>query len=280
MIEMTLKNVQISAIQPFVHTDNERNFAHMESFIETATQHNPDLICLPERWYYLDFTKTPKDYIQPPMGEQYQYVKQWSKEYDISIISGGIWEHHPNFDRPFVSAYYFRTGQEMFRQDKIHLYGAEKHLLSPGENLVIFQDTQLNISFSILICFDLHISSNLTRLAVDNGCEIIFSPTLIRQTGGENWKIYLQARALENRIPVISCNSIFQQLGRNFVGKSKIIHFKKGSSSPVSLITDEANSEPGIFTRQVDLAFPNKIRHKRLEEILTQDSVTPVTMNR
>ena len=280
MIDMThRKTVQISLIQPHVHTRNAENFAFMESYIEVAAQHNPDIICLPERWFYLDFGKSPHDYIQPPSGEQYQYVKQWSKEYNMSIISGGIWEFHPNFDRPFVSAYYFRNGRELFRQDKIHLYGAEKSILAPGESLVIFEDSRLNLTFSILICFDLHISSNLTRLAVDHGAELILSPTLIRQTGCENWKIYLSARALENRIPVISCNSIFHQYGRNFIGQSKIIHFNKGSSSPVSLITEEADSEPGIFTRTVDLSFPNKIRHKRLSEILSKDAITPINLH-
>ncbi|MHA1619655.1 MAG: carbon-nitrogen hydrolase family protein [Promethearchaeota archaeon] len=273
------KHVQVSLIQPYVHAKNEDNFAHMESYIESAAQHNPDMICLPERWFYLDFTKTPQEYIQSPKGHQYQYVKQWSKEYNTSVISGGIWEYHKGIEQPFVSSYYFRNGQELFHQDKIHLYGAEKLLLSPGKDLVIFTDSALNLSFSILICFDLHISSHLTRLAVDNGAEIIFSPTLIRQTGGDNWKIYLQARALENRIPVISCNSIFQQYGRNFIGQSKIIQFQKGSSSPVSLICDEANSEPGVFSRSVDLSFPNKIRHKRLSEILSKDTITPINMD-
>ena len=144
---------------------------------------------------------------------------------------------------------------------------------------VIFKDSHLDLSFSILICFDLHISSHLTRLAVDNGAEIIFSPTLIRQTGGDNWKIYLQARALENRIPVISCNSIFQQYGRNFIGQSKIIHFKKGSSSPVLLHTEETDSTPGFFSRTVDLSFPNKIRHKRLSEILSKETITPINLH-
>ena len=275
------KTVHVSLIQPFVHAENARNIAQMEKYIESAAQLDPDIICLPERWYYLDFSKTPREYIQSPQGEQYQYVKQWSKEYNVSLISGGIWEYHspsPD-DRPFVSAYYFRNGQELFRQDKIHLYGAEKLLLSPGQDLVICSDSRLNLSFSILICFDLHISSYLTRVAVDHGAEIIASPTLIRQSGGDNWKIYLQARALENRIPLVSCNSIFQQYGRTFHGQSKIIHFNKGSSSPVSLICDEATSKPGIFSRTVDLSFPNKIRHKRVDEILLPNTVTPITLH-
>ena len=263
-----MKNINISLVQPLVSKDNDNNFKHVENLIEEACQLNPDIICLPERWYFLDFENLNPDQIfQSERGIQYQYVKQWAKEYSIPIISGGIWEKHEEYARPFVTAYYFDShGKKMFRQNKIHLYGLEKEILEGGKELQVFRDTKLDITFSILICFDLTISSALTDLAVSNGAEIIFSPTLIRETGMYNYKIYLQARALENRIPIASCNSIFKQLDRNFIGQSKIIHFKKGSSSPAQLLIDEAPKKSCILSKEVNISFPNKIRKKRNKE--------------
>ncbi|QEE15863.1 carbon-nitrogen hydrolase family protein [Promethearchaeum syntrophicum] len=260
-----MKNINISLVQSLVSKDNDKNFRHLENLIEKSCQQNPDIICLPERWYFLDFNNLKPDQIfQSERGIQYQYVKQWVKEYNIPIISGGIWEKHEEFTRPFVTAYYFDSqGNEMFRQDKIHLYGLEKEILESGKELQVFRDTKLDTTFSILICFDLTISSSLTSLAANNGAEIIFSPTLIRETGMYNYNIYLQARALENRIPIASCNSIFKQMDRNFVGQSKIIHFQKGSPSPVQLLIDEASKEPTFLNRDVNISFPNKIRKKR-----------------
>lgn len=263
-----MKNINISLVQPLVSKDNDKNFRYVENLIEEACQQNPDIICLPERWFFLDFVnQNPDQIFQSERGKQYQYVKQWAKEYNIPIISGGIWEKHKGYTRPFVTAYYFDSqGKEMFRQNKIHLYGMEKVILESGKELQVFQDSKLDITFSILICFDLTISSALTDLAVNKGAELIFSPTLIRETGMYNYKIYLQARALENRIPIASCNSIFKQMDRNFIGESKIIHFKKGSTSPAQLLTEEAPQKPCILNKNLNLSFPNKIRKKRNKE--------------
>ncbi len=263
-----MKNINISLVQPLVSYDNDENFRHVEKLIEEACQKSPDIICLPERWFYLDFVNLNPDQIfQSERGKQYQLVKQWAKEYNVPIISGGIWEKHEGYNRPFVSAYYFDSqGKEMFLQNKIHLYGMEKVILESGKELQVFRDEKLDITFSLLICFDLTISSALTNLAANNGAEIIFTPTLIRETGMINYKTYLQARALENRIPIASCNSIFKQMDRNFIGQSKIIHFQKGSSSPVKLLTEEASDKPCFFSKNVNLSFPNKIRKKRNSE--------------
>ncbi len=263
-----MKNVTVSLVQPLVSKDNNNNFEHVEKLIKEACQHNPDIICLPERWFFLDFENTPfLEIIQEERGMQYQYVKRWAKEYNVPIISGGIWEKHKGYERPFVTAYYFDSkGTEMFRQDKIHLYGLEKKILESGKKLQVFRDAKLDITFSILICFDLTISSVLTDLAASNEAEVIFSPTLIPKTGMVNYKIYLQARALENRIPIASCNSIFEQLGRNFIGQSKIIHFKKGSLSPAQLLIEEASKKPCILSKNINISFPSKIRKKRNNE--------------
>jgi predicted amidohydrolase len=125
-----------------------------------------------------------------------------------------------------------------------------------------------------LICFDLNISSTLARIAMDNGCEILFSPTLIRDTGLENWKVYLQARALEMRAPIVSCNSIFDYKDRKFLGQSKIIQFQRGAASPVKIILDEASQTPCILTREVDLDFPNNIRRDRLDEVIDKKDIS------
>ena len=263
-----MKNINIALVQPLVSNDNNKNFRHVENLIEEACQQNPDIICLPERWFFLDFINLKKDQLfQSERGIQYQSVKQWTKDYNVPIISGGIWEWHKGYTRPFVTSYYFDSkGSEMFRQNKIHLYGLEKEILESGKELQVFKDQKLDITFSVLICFDLTISSSLTDLAARSGAEIIFSPTLIRETGMDNYKIYLQARALENRIPIASCNSIFKQLDRNFIGESKILHFKRGSTSPAQLITEEAPKKAYILSKNVNISFPNKIRKKRNNE--------------
>ena len=270
-----MKTLTVCLIQPSVSHDNAENYQTMEKLIGEAADLHPDMICLPERWYHLDFTGNFQDLYQEERGIQYQWVKQWAKKYGISIISGGIWEKSSMFNKPVIVSYYFNhLGQEQFYQHKIHLYGIERELMQPGQALTVFTDTHLNITFSILICFDLHISSMLTSKAVENGAEIIFSPTLIRDEGLDNWKIYLQARALEHRVPIISCNSIYSIFKRNFSGKSKIIHFEEGSASPVKLLVSEAPNYQTLLVGQINLDFPNSIREDRREQKLYFDQIS------
>ncbi len=267
------KTIRVCLIQPKIEKNNENNYVIVEKLIKSSLDEEPDIICLPERWYFLDFTKNFSDIIQNQYDEQYQRVKNWSKVFKISIISGGIWEYHNNSEKPFVSSYYFKNGNEMFRQDKIHLYEGEKKILSSGDCLNIYKDPYLNINFSILICFDLHISSFLVNKAINNDCEIIFSPTLIQSTGIDNWTTYIQARALENRIPIVSCNSIFEQFNKQYLGESKIIHFKRGSSSPVKILIEKAKDQSCFFIKEIDLAYSNRIRRKRIEDNIQKNQI-------
>ncbi|MCF2141526.1 MAG: carbon-nitrogen hydrolase family protein [Candidatus Lokiarchaeota archaeon] len=265
------KKVKIALVQPELTHNNQENFEQIEILIKQAVQKKPDILCLPERWYHLDLSmissKECFSLFQEERGLQYNLVKFWAKKYHISIISGGIWEKSSDFNKPVVVCYYFdENGNEQFYQRKIHLYGIEKKILNPGSRLVCFHDSKLGFTFSILICFDLHISSTLISEAIAHGSEIIFSPTLIRNDGMENWKIYLQARALEHRIPIVSCNSVYSAYGRKFKGGSKIISFIKGKTSPAQLHLSELGSHAGIMIKTVNLDFPNLIRKEREKE--------------
>jgi len=270
-----MKSVIVGLIQPQLVADNRQNARHIESLIEQAMALNAQILCLPERWYHVDYmNRNLETNLQESHGEQYQLVQSWAKKYHISIISGGIWESRKP-DKPKICCYYFNChGQECFCQEKIHLYGLEKQWFQSGSKITVFHDSALDISFSILICFDLNISSDLAKLAVMNGAEVLFSPTLFRDIGVDNWNIYIRSRALENRVPLVSCNSILKILDREFKGQSKIIQFKTGVHSPVHLIVDELDDKPGILVKTLELDFPNEIRKERLEEAAISEHIT------
>lgn len=268
-----MKSIKIGLVQSSVELDNEKNYKHIEQLIsESVSKQEYDILCLPERWNYVDIKA--RDFsvnIQEKRGAHYSFCKQLAKEYNVSLISGAIWEYETRSqEQPVVSAYYFdRSGNEMFCQHKIHLYLFEKTMFVPGSELIVYHDPQFDLKFSILICFDVAFYQT-PRLAVVNGAELIFTPTLIRDTGLDNWDIYLKARALENRVPIAACNSVFELPDRKFLGKSKIISFFPGSESPINLNIQEAGQSAEVLNGQIDLDFPNKIRKKRIEEAVDQ----------
>ena len=264
--------LKISCVQPEVLQTRTNCHKEIENILKTIVQNHKhcDIICLPERW--LPFSKDISKAIQPERGEDYNFIKNLAKDYNINIIAGAIWEKRKSLHKPFITSYYFNNqGEEIGRQDKIHLYAYEREIFNPSDELVIFQKNK--ISFAILICFDIAFFET-PRLAAESGAQILFSPTQIREEGMDNWEIYLKARALENRIPVVACNTLGKLFKRNFMGKSKIISFNEGYISPSQLrVIEGPFNASGYAYDELDLQFTNKLRKLRLNQVIEKSTI-------
>ena len=265
--------MKIACIQPQIYQDRSQCYLEIENILKKLLEkHNKtDIICLPERW--VPFSKKSFDYLQEERGDDYDFVKDLAKKYNINIISGAIWENRANSEKPAITCYFFdKDGSEIGRQDKIHLYSYEQEQFKPGEELNLFRIAK-SYYFAILICFDMAFFET-PRAAVENGADILFSPTQIREEGMFNWDIYLKARALENRVPIIACNTYGRYMERKFLGKSKIISFLEGSVSPSKLkISEGPTNSSGFVFDDIDLDFPRKLRKIRLSEKIDKNKI-------
>ncbi len=257
--------MKVACIQPEVATTRENCYSNVESIIkDLIDQHDDcDILCLPERW--TPYSTIFSENFQPERGEDYEFIKNLARTYHINLLSGGIWEKRENSTKPFVSCYFINEkGEEVARQDKIHLYAYERGIFQEGNELKIIRFKDL--FFAILICFDVAFYET-PRLAAENGADLVFSPTQIREEGLHNWNIYLQARVLENRMPIAACNTFGKINNRNFTGKSKIISFLEGDYTPSKLSVLEAPENKGCFISQdIDLKFPREMRSVRINE--------------
>ena len=264
--------MKVACIQSEICEDIDKSYSHIEDLLKNLLSQFEDceIACLPERWVPLlnDISQN----IQKERGDHYNFVKALAKKYNIRLLSGAIWEKRKSLKKPSVTCYYFNEkGEEIGRQDKIHLYSYEQGNFEPGRLLNIFKLRESK--FAILICFDVAFFET-PRLAIENGADILFTPTLIREDGMENWKIYLQARALENRIPITACNSVGTVLDRRFLGNSKILSFVNGYISPSKLrIIEGPIGESGFVFDDVDLEFPRKLRKIRLNEKVEKSKI-------
>ncbi|TFF96055.1 MAG: carbon-nitrogen hydrolase family protein, partial [Promethearchaeota archaeon] len=256
----------ISCLQPKIYSEKQKCYNEVENLTKTIFKQTEscDLIILPERWVPL--SKDIKSSVQQERGENYTFIKDLAKRYSVKFLTGAIWEHRKNQKMPSITCYFIdEKGKEVGRQDKIHLYSYEQKFFNPGKTLNIFKLSE-KYRFAVLICFDMAFFET-PRFATENGADILFSPTQIREDGMENWKIYLQARALENRIPVAACNSLGTVMERKFLGNSKIISFSNGFISPSKLRVLEAPiGSKGVIYDDLDLDFPRKLRKIRLKE--------------
>ena len=265
--------MRVACIQPKLFKHRIKCYNEIERILKELldVHKNCDIICLPERW--VPYLRDQIQNLQEQRGNDYSFIKNLAKEYNVNLISGGIWEKRPSLKKPTITSYFFSdNGEEIGRQDKIHLYAYEREQFEPGKVLQLFK---LNKSFyfAILICFDMAFFET-PRLAVEYGADILFSPTQIREDGMENWYVYLKARALENRIPVVACNTLGSYLRRRFLGNSKIISFNKGNISPSKLKIVEAPKNSSCFVfDEIDLEFPRKLREIRLKEKIDKNEI-------
>lgn len=264
--------MKIACLQPNLLKNRMKCYKHIHNLIDSLfNRYNKcDLICLPERW--IPFFDNKGEDFQKERGEDYSFIKSISKEYSTSILSGAIWEKRNNLDKPLITCYLFNdNGDELGRQDKIHLYQKELKLFQSGKKLNIFKFKNHNIA--ILICFDMAFYET-PRLAAENGADVLFSPTQISIEGMYNWKVYLQARALENRIPVVGCNTLGKICNKIFPGNSKIISFDKSKVTPSKLKIIEAPINQSCFLYgEIDLDYPKTIRDVRLNERIDKNTI-------
>jgi predicted amidohydrolase len=270
--------IKIACIQPEVLNSIQKCYIEIERLFKLLLEekNSCDIICLPERIVPLRENKNSN--FQPERGEIYNYLKNLSKDFSTAVITGAIWEKRDGIKSPKITCYYFNDlGDEMGRQDKIHLYSYEKKMFEPGNEINIFPIK--NYSFAILICFDIAFFET-PRIATENGADLLISPTQIRQEGMENWSIYLKARALENRIPIVGCNTFGEIFKRKFIGESKIISFVQEFISPSKLkIIEGPTNSSGFIYDEIDLDFPNKLRKLRFNEIVKREQIKVKKIN-
>lgn len=147
-------------------------------------------------------------------------------------------------------------------QDKINLYRAEATKYTPGSELKVFN--MGGYRAGILVCYDLDFP-DYARMLFREHCDIIFNPSLIRKDFHREWHLYVQTRSLENRIPVISINSISD----DFMGDSIIAcpHKEEGG---VRLDILEDKRDDIVYNLDTDAYTTSREERLREEKIMLE----------
>ena len=217
---------------------------------------NIEIVCLPELWY----TRVVRDF-----EKEFKVAFDAAREYGFTIIPGAFKEKicgDTYVSCPVVTP----DGNILGRQHKIHLFGHQRKTLKPGSKIKVFEIGKLK--FSVPICYDL-VFPEIARSAVRDGAELLFFPSKIPKTGIDPWHLYLQVRALENRIPVVASNVC----GGSFGGRSMIVDLKYDSSTDIATpnIKIGAAIREQIIIVELDLRRSRKIRQRRFVDSSTTD---------
>ena len=154
-----------------------------------------------------------------------------------------------------------RDAMILGRQFKIHPFGNQRQGIKSGTTMQIFDVG--SFKFGIGICYDV-VFPEVSRALVRKGAEILFFPSKISKKGIQPWHMYVQVRALENRIPVAAPNVCDD----NYGGKSILVSFDYHKSSDIAIpkrVVGSINDQN--LELDIDLEFVRKIREARLKDL-------------
>mgnify|MGYP002869925586 CR=1 FL=1 len=229
----------------------EENFHHAEVLIAEAAPQS-DVIVLPETWNTGFF---PRENLAELADEEGREVKArigaLAKKYDVHIVAGSVANRRS--DGIYNTAYIFdRRGQVLGSYDKTHLFtpSHEDDYFRKGDHLTSF--TLDGCRCGLLICYDIRFPE-LTRTYTVNGLDMLFVVAQWPNVRIPHLLALTRARAIENQMFVVCCNSC-GRAGETQNGGHSSIHNPWGE--PLAL----AGSGEEILTADCDLSVLQGIR--------------------
>lgn len=198
--------LKIAVIQMNSQSDKPGNLRAIAGLVDAAVERDqPDWVLLPEHCEWLGGSAGAPAIAEPHIGgETYQLLAGLARRHRIWIHGGSFYEAAGK-DRAYNTSVVFdRTGREVERYRKIHLFdvttadGARYHesaTVEPGDHIAVYDCEGIRVGCSI--CYDVRFPELYQALAA-RGAELIAVPaafTLL--TGKDHWETLLRARAIE-----------------------------------------------------------------------------------
>ncbi len=218
--------VKLGLIQTGAYSSNEQALKKVSQSLKSLGRKETDIVTLPEQWLknnrISDFDKEFSDF------------KKIAKDYSMTVISGAFYQKKKSrfvISAPIIGP----KGEIIGTQEKIHPFDYEQKLVMSGRKTKVFKT---NCKFGIIICYDM-VFSDVANSLVKKGADVLFSPSRIVKRGVKPWQLYLQVRALENRVPVLAANIQNYRFG----GKSVIVDLSEDNGVVIPKIVNELKGE-------------------------------------
>ena len=233
-----------------VHKDS---YIYAKELIRKTAEQSPDVIVLPETW---NTGFLPKKEMEPLCDRDGCKTKKeiggLAKELGINIVAGSVANIKNN--KIYNTAYVFdRNGNCVGEYDKIHLFtpmGEHEHF-EKGDNLCKF--TLDGKACGVIICYDIRFPE-LTRTLTVNGLDYLFVPAQWPEARISHFETLSKARAIENQMFVIRCNSCGKSGGTVYGGSSAVI-------DPWGEVLASADKDAAIILADCDHTVIENIRN-------------------
>lgn len=224
-----------------------------EKLTRFAARRGARLVCFPEHWLLST--------IFPPENEVLARFSRLARQLNIYVNLGAYYERRKK-GIFLTSVMVSPDGKDFFRQDKVHLYGRERRIASPGSGFKICLVEGFRVG--VLVCHDA-VFPEAARVVTKAGADLLIIPSLIKASGMEPWLCYLRARALENRVPIVAPNVYHPPV---FLGGSCVVDLEYDKKENVMYaIIKKARRGVTTITTSIDLTSKKALRIERLKEL-------------
>lgn len=215
--------MQISCVQMDMQlAQPAENFAHAEALIRQAAEAHPDVIVLPETWNTGFFPKEKLHELADRDGaEVKRRLGALAKACGVNLVAGSV--ANVRDGKIYNTAMIFdRSGACVAEYDKTHLFTpmGEHQTFEFGDHLCRFQLD--NVDCGILICYDIRFPE-LTRTLALAGMDVLFVVAQWPAARTGHLRTLMQARAIENQMFTVCCNSCGRAEETIYGGMSSIV---------------------------------------------------------
>lgn len=200
----------------------EENFSRAARMIASAMEDAPDVLVLPETWNTGFFPKENLPALCDRDGQQVKAkIGALAKKFRVNIVAGSV--SNLINGQIYNTAYVFdRDGNCVAQYSKTHLFSpmGEDGFYTPGDRLCRFNLDGVNCG--ILICYDLRFPE-LSRSLTKDGLDMLFVVSQWPKARISHLKVLTAARAIENQMFVVCCNSCGKAYDTVYGGNSAII---------------------------------------------------------
>ena len=200
----------------------DENFAHAAQLIEKAMEENPDVLVLPETWNTGFYPKENLEALCDRDGSRVKVeIGALAAKYNVNIVAGSV--SNVRHGKVYNTALVFdRQGACIASYDKIHRFTpmGEDKFYESGDHLCRFDLD--GISCGLIICYDIRFPE-LTRSLTVKGLDMLFVVSQWPKARLHHLRTLTTARAIENQMFVVCCNSCGTAGETVYGGNSAII---------------------------------------------------------
>jgi len=196
--------VKVGLIQTISYSTNQKGISRVSKILKKMGKKETEIVCLPEQWL--------KNNEISDLDIEFSDFKKIAKDFSMTIIPGAFY-HTTKRKTSIIAPVISPEGEFIGRQEKIHPFDYEQDTVIPGTEVKIFNTA---CKFGVIVCYDM-VFPKVAHTLVKKGAQVLLAPSRIVKRGVEPWQMYVQVRALENRVPILAANIENHRYGGNSI---------------------------------------------------------------